>query len=205
MGRDIAQYTDEWFESRGYTFNESSSTWIPPAPKSAYIRQQEAINGNSQPFVDGDRILKDIPTVKLDVKTEWFIKSKSSVPSKKNSRQNFRNGISIPSKKHSEYVNETEMRYDMFGIEFRRAVTFYGLQYPLNIEFTFIRATKHSFDYCNACQTCEDIMKDKHDKKGNLVRKGWIPDDSADYIKPSFGDYQYDKNNAGVKIKLLLK
>jgi len=203
MGRDVAQYTDEWFESRGYTFNPTSNTWIPPVPKSAYIEQQRGINTKEK--VEGEKTIGEIPSIKLDIKTEWFIKSKSSVPSKKNSRQNLRSGISIPSKKHAEYVNETEMRYEMFGIEFRRAVTFYGLQYPLNIEFTFIRATKHSFDYCNACQTCEDIMKDKYDKKGTLVRKGWIPDDSADYIKPSFGDYQYDKDNAGVKIKLLLK
>ena len=47
-------------------------------------------------------------------------------------------------------------------------------------------------------------MKDQYKKK-KLIREGWFPDDSANYIKPSFGDYEYDKNNAGVRIKLLIK
>jgi len=136
----------------------------------------------------------ETPDFTARIKTEWFIKG-YSVPSKKNSRQNFvRNGkqISIPSKKHAEYVKMTEMQYRVFGIEFKKAVEILGLEYPLRVEFTFIRATKHSFDYCNACQTCEDIMKGH-----------WIVDDSADYIIPSFKPYKYDKENPGVIIKLL--
>lgn len=126
---------------------------------------------------------------------EWFIKG-FSVPSKKNSRQNFvRNGkqISIPSKKHAEYVKMTAMQYRVFGNEFKKAVEYYKLSYPLYIQFTFVRSTKHSFDYCNACQTCEDIMKGH-----------WIPDDSADYIIPVFKPYEFDKQMPGVKIKLLI-
>ena len=56
-----------------------------------------------------------------------------------------------------------------------------------------MRSTKHRFDYCNAAQTVEDLM----------TETGWIEDDSADYIIPCFKLYEYDKLNAGVKIKLL--
>lgn len=131
----------------------------------------------------------------------WFIKY--NVPSKKNSRINLKSGISIPSKKHSEYVKLTEMQYAVFGNEFRKAVDYYMIKPPYKIEFTFIRGSQHSFDYCNAAQTCEDMMKDQYKKKV-LVRKGWFPDDSADYIIPYFKPYQYDKANPGVIIKLLL-
>lgn len=131
----------------------------------------------------------------------WFINY--NVPSKKNSRINLKSGVSIPSKKHAEYVKLTEMQYTVFGNEFRKVVDYYMIKPPYKIEFTFIRSSKHSFDYCNAAQTCEDMMKDQYKKKV-LVRKGWFPDDSADNIIPYFKPYQYDKKNPGVIIKLLI-
>jgi hypothetical protein len=94
------------------------------------------------------------------------------------------------------------MQYDVFGREFRAAVEYYKISAPYRIEFTFIRSSRHSFDYCNACQTCEDMMKDQYKKKV-LVRKGWFEDDSADFIIPVFKQYEYDKQNPGVRIKLL--
>jgi hypothetical protein len=45
-------------------------------------------------------------------------------------------------------------------------------------------------------------MKDQYKKKV-LVRKGWFEDDSADFIIPVFKQYEYDKQNPGVRIKLL--
>ena len=131
-----------------------------------------------------------------EFKDSWFIQG-YNVPSKKNSRQNFvskttHKMISLPSKKHAEYVKATAMQYKTFGREFKAAVKALALEYPLSIEFTFIRGSKHKFDYCNACQTCEDIMKGD-----------WIPDDDADYIIPVFTPYKYDKQNPGVIIKLL--
>ncbi len=157
--------------------------------------------GKTSPFIESvknplivrEKVI-ETPDFTAKIKTEWFIKG-YSVPSKKNSRINFvRKGkqLSLPSKKHAEYVKMTAMQYKVFGIEFKKAVEALGLEYPLRVEFTFIRATKHSFDYCNACQTCEDIMKGH-----------WIPDDSADYIIPSFKPYRYDKEMPGVIIKLL--
>lgn len=129
--------------------------------------------------------------------TEWFIKN-YNVPSKKNSRQTFvsKNGkqVNIPSKIHAEYVKMTAMQYKVFGIEFRQAVQYYNLSYPLRIQFTFIRSSQRRFDFCNACQTCEDLM----------VKNEWIEDDSADHIVPVFAPYEYNKNEFGVKIKILM-
>jgi hypothetical protein len=87
------------------------------------------------------------------------------------------------------------MQYATFGREFRAAVEYYKLLYPLYIEFGFVRNSRHRFDYCNAAQTCEDIMVDN----------GWLPDDSAEYLLPSFKPYEYNKEEFGVHIKLLLK
>lgn len=143
------------------------------------------------------RAVEQTEDFQYSIKTEWFIQG-YSVPSKKNSRQNFvRNGkqISIPSKKHAEYVKMTAMQYSVFGKEFRAAVKAYDLKYPLRIEFTFIRSTKHRFDYCNSAQSVEDLM----------VSNKWIEDDSADHIIPVFAPYKYDKNNPGVVIRLITK
>lgn len=176
--------------SKGYVKDENGN-FIPPKLRKEPISQ-------NKPEIGGNLIERkpiQTPNFEASVKTEWFIQG-YSVPSKKNSRQNFvKNGkqISIPSKKHAEYVKMTAMQYSVFGNEFKAAVKHYNLTYPLQVEFTFIRSTKHSFDYCNACQTCEDIMKGH-----------WIPDDDADHIIPVFKPYRYDKNNPGVIIKLLL-
>jgi len=102
-------------------------------------------------------IIKKSPDFTATPTTSWFIKG-YNVPSKKNSRQNFvRNSkqVSIPSKLHAAYVKATAMQYDVFGREFRAAVEHYKLGYPLYVEFHFIRGSRHSFDYCNAAQTCE--------------------------------------------------
>lgn len=147
---------------------------------------------------------KEIFEPKPKPPTSWFIQC--SVPSKKNSRQNFVNKagrqLSLPSKKHAEYVKNTEPMYAEFGRQFRQAVELYCIKPPYKIEFTFIRGTRHSWDYANALQTCEDLMKDQYKKKV-MVRRGWFPDDSADWIIPSFQPYRYDKENPGVIIKLL--
>ena len=147
-----------------------------------------------------------IETTNFTIKpvTEWFIPY--NVPSKKNSRINFvRNGkqLSLPSKKHAEYVKLTERYYDVFGIEFRNTVAKLNIQKPYKIAFEFTRNSHHSFDYCNACQTCEDLMKDQYKNK-SLVRKGWFEDDSAEFLIPVFKPYRYDKKNPGVKIRLIV-
>jgi len=65
--------------------------------------------------------------------------------------------------------------------------------YPLKIEFTFVRDSKRKFDYINPAQTIQDAM----------VKHGWIPDDNCDIIVPSFGPYILDRENPGVWLKVL--
>lgn len=187
-GGNHRQYTEEWFLSRGYV-KLADGSFQPPPFKNPFEK-----TANSEILVLKQKV-NNSPDFVITPITEWFIKG-YNVPSKKNSRQNFvRNGkqISIPSKKHAEYVKMTAMQYSVFGKEFRGAVQIFGLEYPLRIQFTFIRDSHRRFDYCNACQTVEDIM----------VSNEWLEDDSAAHLIPSFAPYEYDKNNPGVKIKLL--
>lgn len=157
----------------------------------AYESTFEITRGNTFPV---KQKVNESPDFEHKVCTEWFITY--NVPSKKNSRINFiKNGkqISLPSKNHAEYKKVTAIQYNVFGIEFRKAINHFGLKPPFKVEFTFVRSTKHRFDYCNAAQTCEDLFTENK----------WIEDDSADFLIPSFKPYRYDKNNPGVHIKLL--
>lgn len=193
--------SEDWLKDKGYV-QQPDGSWTPPKLKSEFVRQQR--EANREELVVKQKVTETNNFLVKPV-TEWFIKT--SVPSKKNGRINFvsKEGkqMSLPSKKHKEYVASTEMQYDVFGREFRNTVNALGITPPYRIEFTFVRDTKHQFDYCNACQTCEDMMKDQFDRKGNLKRKGWFQDDSADFIIPSFAPYEYDKSNPGVRIKII--
>ena len=182
-------FTKEWLESRGLVESE----------KNVYIPTKSPKSNVGTDFHDVEMIIKgkvnDSPDFQVKPVTEWFIQG-YNVPSKKNSRQNFvRNGkqISIRSKIHANYVKMTAMQYSVFGKEFRKSVESLGLLYPLKVQFTFVRDSHRRFDYCNACQTCEDLM----------VSNNWLDDDSANHLLPIFTPYEYDKNNPGVKIKIL--
>ena len=209
-------FTENWFLERGYTKNPDGS-WQSPKFQNPLKRNDEPVYAALSADIlniyspKGEKLVikqkvNDSKSFEVNPVTEWFIPYQ--VPSKKNGRQNFigDNGqqTSLPSKRHREYVRLTKMYYETFGIEFRRSVQQLGLAYPLYVEFTFVRSNRHKFDYCNACQSVEDLMKDEYKKK-LLVKKGWIPDDSCEYLLPSFKPYEYDKNNPGVRIKLLLK
>jgi len=164
----------------------------------------EPVNkGKTSPFIESVKnplIVREkvveTPDFTAKVKTEWFIKG--NVIPKKNSRINFvKNGrqISIPSKAHKEYVTQTKMQYQVFGIEFRNAVKTLGLEYPLMVQFSFIRKSKHRSDFTNLVQTCEDLM----------TEYGWIEDDDLLHLLPFPAPVEFDKQNCGVKIKLLVK
>lgn len=179
-------FTLDWLKDRG--LSETSN--------GVYAKKNAVVGNVHEITIPKIPITKTIDFQAVP-KTEWFIAG-YNVPSKKNSRQNFvKNGkqISIPSKNHATYVKMTKMQYAVFGKEFAAAVEYYKLLYPLYVQFEFIRDSQRRFDFCNACQTCEDLM----------VENGWLPDDSADYIVPVFIPYHVDKQNPGVKIKLLLK
>jgi hypothetical protein len=185
-------FTIERLEAMGLTKN-ADGTYSKKKVESITDLRNHSLIGNEETIVVKQKV-NDSPDFEHKINTEWFITY--NVPSKKNSRINFvRNGkqISLPSANHKKYKDVTKMQYNIFGIEFRNAIEHYGLKPPFKVEFTFVRGSKHRFDYCNAAQTCEDLFTENN----------WIEDDSADFLIPSFKPYQYDKNNPGVHIKLL--
>ena len=96
-----------------------------------------------------------------------------NVPSSKNGKRWTGKYLIINKEKFRELIRDKEM--------------------PYKIEFTFIRNSRRKFDYINPCQTVQDLM----------VTYDYIEDDNCDCMIPSFGNYEYDKNNSGVKIKVL--
>jgi hypothetical protein len=119
---------------------------------------------------------------------EIFIKG--NVPSSKNTKQ-WTGKFLVWSKNAQKYVRQTEDYWienreiwrDMLGDK----------EFPIKVSFKFVRKSKHKFDYVNPLQTILDLM----------VKYKWLEDDNADIIKPVFEDYEYDKDNPGVYIKIL--
>jgi hypothetical protein len=182
-------FTIERLEAMGLTRNEDGTYSKKKVVSVGGIEVKEPISIVRQK-------VNDSPDFEHKINTEWFITY--NVPSKKNSRINFvRNGkqISLPSANHKKYKDVTKMQYNIFGIEFRKAIEHYGLKPPFRVEFTFVRGSKHRTDFTNVCQTVEDLM----------VENKWIEDDDMNTLIPSFMPREDDKNNPGVKIKLLLK
>lgn|SRR3990167_5459536 len=146
-------------------------------------------------YVEVGTLISDKGSLEKTIKTEWEIKG--NVPSKKNSKRIVMRGkhpLLLPSKLHELYKQQTAMQYTVFGIEFRRAVKHYNLPYPLRVEFTFVRGSKHRADFTNALDTVQDLM----------VGAKWLPDDDMLHIIPSFQPMYYDKKDCGVLIKLLV-
>lgn len=113
-----------------------------------------------------------------------------NVPSSKNSKQ-WTGKFLVHSKQSQTYYKLSGQDWTKFGVQFRQLTK--NLPKPLKVEFTFIRGSRHKFDYVNPLQTVLDLM----------VKYNWIDDDNADEIKPYFGDYSYDKDNPGVVIKII--
>lgn len=177
---------------KGYVLDEKTGTLTPPKINSPFIAQQRAKN---EGLIVKEKVV-ETPDFTAKINTSWEIKG--NTPSKKNSKRIIQargRAMLIPSKLHEDYKKATAMQYQVFGIEFRRAVKFYGLEYPLRVEFTFVRGSKHRADFTNALDTVQDIM----------VSQNWIPDDDMLHIIPSFQPMQYDKNKGSVIIKLLIK
>lgn len=112
-----------------------------------------------------------------------------NVPSSKNGRR-WTGKYFIASKTVVNYRKNAKAYYMQYAAAFKAELAKHQL--PVEIGFTFIRGTKHKFDYINPAQTVQDDM----------VTYGWIEDDNADNIKPVFIDYKYDKNNPGVIIEI---
>lgn len=182
---------------KGFTQADLENMGMVEVEKGVFKRQSQITTVLSDITVVKAKV-NDSPDFQAKVVTEWFIPYQ--VPSKKNSRITFTNKktgkvVNIPSKAYAEYKNVTKMYWTTFGKEFKNAIATLGLQFPLNIEMTFIRKTNQLVDYFGPGESVFDLMTDF----------GWWEDDNRRFGKPFFGDMQVDKNNPGVRIKILLK
>ena len=121
-------------------------------------------------------------------KIRWWIPG--NVPSSKNGRR-WTGKYFIASKTVMKYRKDTNSYYDKFSKPFKKEFDKHKL--PVKVAFTFIRGTKHKFDYINPAQTVQDDM----------VKHGWIEDDNMNYIIPVFKEYKYDKKDPGVIIEII--
>ena len=119
---------------------------------------------------------------------KWFIPG--NVPSSKNGRR-WTGKYFIASKTVMSYRKKTKQYFESYGPLFAKELEKHEL--PVKIAFTFIRGTRHKFDYINPAQTIQDDM----------VKHGWIEDDDMNHMVPVFPEYRYDKENPGVFIEIL--
>lgn len=113
-----------------------------------------------------------------------------NVPSSKNGRR-WTGKYFISSKTVMKYRKDTKSFYQKYAPKFQKELKKHKL--PVKISFTFIRGTKHKFDYINPAQTVQDDM----------VTHGWLEDDNMVNILPVFKPYKYDKEKPGVIIEIL--
>lgn len=118
---------------------------------------------------------------------KWFIPG--NVPSSKNSRR-WTGKFFIASKITMKYRKDTDSIYKKHASSFAKEFAKY--ESPVYISFKFTRGSRHKFDHVNPLQTVQDEM----------VKHGWIEDDNATFIIPVIEDYNYDKENPGVLIKI---
>tara|TARA_Y100001973_G_C5166418_1_gene316434 strand:- start:618 stop:1004 length:387 start_codon:yes stop_codon:yes gene_type:complete len=118
---------------------------------------------------------------------KWWIPG--NVPSSKNSRR-WTGKYFIASKTVMNYRKLTDKDYKKHAASFTKELSKYQL--PVYVHFTFVRGTRHKFDYINPCQTVQDDM----------VKHKWIEDDNCEYIIPCFEKYTYNKKNPGVLIEI---
>lgn len=118
---------------------------------------------------------------------EFFIPG--NVPSSKNAKQ-WTGKFLVSSASTKKYERSAMKLYKLLAPQFRKAIE--GLPKPLVVEFEFVRDSRRKFDYINPAQTVQDFM----------VKSGWIDDDSADEIVPTFAPYSYSKSSSGVFIRV---
>lgn len=117
------------------------------------------------------------------------------VPSSKNSRMRTKSGLFIASKATRNWRKDTASYWEQYRPVFLKLVK--DKPHPLKIGFHFIRKTSHKYDWVNPLQTIQDEM----------VKYGWIPDDSINYLVPFPLKYKgkyttIDNVNHGVLIKI---
>jgi len=186
-------FSEDFFLAKGYVKNESGG-FDPPKFRNPF-KEIEDIAEKLVPKIK----VNNSPDFEATPKLEWFIPYQ--IPSKKNCQQLYiargKGGKMIPatttSKRYKDYVTVTKMYWEVFGKEFRNSVERLKIYPPYHIEFTFIRSTAQKVDYVGPLESAQDIMQDF----------GWIENDDAYTLKPHLGDIEVDKNNPGIRIKIL--
>jgi len=114
-----------------------------------------------------------------------------NVPSSKNSKI-WTGKFLINSKTVTKYLKFAEREYQQQAIFFKALAE--GKEFPLHVEFKFVRDSKRLFDLINAAQIVQDMM----------VKYNFIPDDNYTYLIPHFDpEVIIDKKNCGVYITVL--
>jgi len=122
------------------------------------------------------------------MKKEIFISG--NVPSSKNGKR-WTGKYLIHSKTVMTYIKNSKINYVNNKEKFLNMIE--NKEIPYKVSFKFHRSSRRKFDYINPAQTVQDLM----------VRYGWIEDDNCLFIIPSFEEYEYNKENPGVTIKVL--
>lgn len=94
------------------------------------------------------------------------------------------------------YEKETSHMYALNKNRFKSLIK--GKQFPIYVEFTFIRKTKSRWDFSNMIQLVQDMM----------VKHGWLEDDDTRILMPvpplpPSKPFHIDKESAGVIIRVL--
>jgi hypothetical protein len=148
---------------------------------------------------------------------EYLFYISGNTPSSKNGRV-WTGNYFIASKRTQKWRKDTRLEFLGQALWFQYLASM--LPRPLYVEYTFIRNSKHRFDYINLGQAIQDEMVGylpfNRDKEKNSLFKGeiatcdhflgqlyWIADDCMTYLKPYYGDFGYDKKHPGVIIRLL--
>ena len=119
--------------------------------------------------------------------SSWFIPG--NVPSSKNSRR-WTGKFFIASKTTMKHRKDTDSIYKSTAASFAKEFAKY--ETPVYVSFKFIRGSRHKFDHINPLQTVQDEM----------TKHGWIEDDNATFIIPVLEDFEYNKEEPGVLIKI---
>tara|TARA_R110002012_G_scaffold10005_2_gene46585 strand:- start:18434 stop:18799 length:366 start_codon:yes stop_codon:yes gene_type:complete len=113
-----------------------------------------------------------------------------NVPSSKNGKR-WTGKYLIHSKTTMNYIKDSKEDWVNNKEKFLKLIK--EKEPPYEVSFKFFRKSRRKFDYINPAQTAQDLM----------VKYEWIEDDNCEFIKPSFEDYVYDKENPGVEIRVL--
>jgi hypothetical protein len=196
MAKKSTPFSEQWLQERNYV-KSANGDYVKAIDKvKESIAKRSPVSETVGELTVKAKINNSPDFIITTPVTEWFVPYQT--PSKKNSRITFTNKktgkvVNIPSQKYTEYKNVTKKYWEVFGTEFKNTIRTLDLKFPLNIEMTFIRKTNQLVDYFGPGESVFDLMTDFH----------WWEDDNRKFGKPFFGDMEVDKNNPGVRIKIL--